>query len=82
MKIHRDIEDGKIKFAWVNVSNPYQNTANANHWLKAAREMDNFIVCSEAYPGISAKVSDLILPSSMIYEKWGAFGNAERRTQH
>jgi len=82
MKIHRDIEDGKIKFAWINVSNPYQNTANANHWLKAAREMDNFIVCSEAYPGISAKISDLILPSSMIYEKWGAYGNAERRTQH
>ncbi|MEN8191534.1 MAG: nitrate reductase catalytic subunit NapA [Bacteroidota bacterium] len=82
MKIHRDIEDGKVKFAWINVCNPYQNSANANHWLKAAREMDNFIVCSEGYPGISAKVSDLILPTAMIYEKWGAFGNAERRTQH
>ena len=82
MKIHRDIEDGKIKFAWINVSNPYQNTANANHWIKAARDMDNFIVCSECYPGISAKVSDLILPSAMIFEKWGAYGNAERRTQH
>ncbi len=82
MKLHRNIEDGKIKFAWINVCNPYHNTANANHWLKAAREMDNFIVCSEAYPGISAKVSDLILPTAMIYEKWGAYGNAERRTQH
>ncbi len=82
MKIHRDIEDAKIKFVWINVNNPYQNSANANHWLKAAREMDNFIVCSEPYPGISAKVSDLILPTAMIYEKWGAYGNAERRTQH
>jgi len=82
MKIHRDIEDGKIKFVWINVNNPYQNSANANHWLKSAREMDNFIVCSEPYPGISAKVSDLILPTAMIYEKWGAFGNAERRSQH
>ncbi|OQY00102.1 MAG: periplasmic nitrate reductase subunit alpha [Bacteroidetes bacterium 4572_117] len=81
-KIHRDIEDKKIKFAWISVNNPFQNTANANHWIKAAREMDSFIVCSEAYPGISAKVSDLILPSAMIYEKWGAYGNAERRTQH
>ncbi|PKN14414.1 MAG: periplasmic nitrate reductase subunit alpha, partial [Deltaproteobacteria bacterium HGW-Deltaproteobacteria-24] len=26
-------------------------------------------------------VSDLILPSAMIYEKWGGYGNAERRTQ-
>jgi len=82
MKIHRDIEDGVIKFAWVNVCNPYQDSASATHWIKAAREMDNFIVTSDGYPGISAKVSDLILPSAMIYEKWGAYGNAERRTQH
>lgn len=81
MKIHRDLEDGFMKFNWINVNNPYQNTANANHWINAAREMDNFIVCSDAYPGISAKVSDLILPSAMIYEKWGGYGNAERRTQ-
>ncbi len=82
MKIHRDIEDGNMKFAWVNVCNPYQDSANANHWIKAARESDCFIVCSDGYPGISAKVSDLVLPSAMIYEKWGAYGNAERRTQH
>ncbi len=82
MKIHRDIEDGLVKFAWVNVCNPYQDSASASHWIKAAREMDNFIVTSDGYPGISAKVSDLVLPSAMIYEKWGAYGNAERRTQH
>ncbi len=82
MQIHRDLEDGKIKFAWVNVCNAYQDSANAEHWIKAARQMDNFIVTSDGYPGISAKVSDLILPSAMIYEKWGAYGNAERRTQH
>ncbi len=82
MKLHRDIEDGKIKFVWVQVNNPYHNSASAKHWIKAAREMDNFIVTSECYPGVSAKVSDLILPTAMIYEKWGAYGNAERRTQH
>ncbi|PAF48219.1 nitrate reductase catalytic subunit [Helicobacter sp. 12S02232-10] len=78
----RDLEDGKIKWLWVAVNNPWQNTANANHWIKAAREMDNFIIVSDCYPGISAKVADLILPTAMIYEKWGAYGNAERRTQH
>ncbi len=82
MKIHRDIEDGVVKFAWVNVCNPYQDSANARHWLKAAREMEDlFLVTSDGYPGISAMVSDLVLPSAMIYEKWGAYGNAERRTQ-
>jgi len=82
MNIHRQIEDGKIKFAWVNVCNPYHDSANANHWIRAARNMDCFIVTSDGYPGISAKVSDLVLPSAMIYEKWGSYGNAERRTQH
>jgi len=81
VQIMRDLEDGKVKWAWVQVNNPWQDTANANHWIKAAREMDNFIVVSDAYPGISAKVGDLILPSAMIYEKWGGYGNAERRTQ-
>ncbi|HEC18588.1 MAG TPA: nitrate reductase catalytic subunit NapA, partial [Gammaproteobacteria bacterium] len=81
-KIMRDLEDGSIKWAWVQVNNPFQGTANANHWIKAARKMDNFIVTSDGYPSISAKVSDLILPSAMIFEKWGAYGNAERRTQH
>lgn len=82
VKIMRDMEDGKIKWAWVQVCNPWQNMPNLNHWIKAAREMENFIVVSDAYPGISAKVADLILPAAMIFEKWGAYGNAERRSQH
>ena len=80
-KMMRDLEDGQVKWAWVQVNNPFQATANANHWVKAAREMDNFIVCSDPYPTISGKVADLILPTAMIYEKWGLYGNAERRTQ-
>jgi nitrate reductase NapA len=80
-KLLRDLEDGQVKFAWVQVCNPFQGSANANHWIKAAREMDNFIVVSDGYPGISTKVADLILPAAMIFEKWGAYGNAERRTQ-
>ncbi len=80
-KIMRDLEDGTVKWLWVQVCNPFQGTANANHWIKAAREMDNFIVVADAYPGISTKVADLVLPAAMIFEKWGGYGNAERRTQ-
>lgn len=82
VKMMRQLEDGNIKFFWSQVTNPFQDFANLNGLIKAAREKDNFIVCSDAYPTVSAKVSDLILPSAMIYEKWGAYGNAERRTQH
>lgn len=81
-KILRDLEDGSVKWVWVQVNNPWQSHPNNNHWLKAAREMDNFIVVSDVYPSVSAKVADLILPAAMIFEKWGAYGNAERRTQH
>jgi nitrate reductase (cytochrome) len=77
----RDLEDGKVKWLWVQVTNPFQSTANANHWIHAAREKDCFIVVSDAYPTLSSKVADLILPSAMIFEKWGAYGNSERRTQ-
>jgi nitrate reductase NapA len=82
VKIMRELEQGNVKWVWAEVCNPWQDTANANHWLKAARTMDNFIVVSDAYPGISTRVADLVLPTAMIYEKWGAYGNAERRTQH
>jgi nitrate reductase NapA len=81
VKQMRDLEDGTMLFSWTQVNNPWQNTANVNHWIKAAREMNNFIVVADAYPGVSAKVADLILPAAMINEKWGAYGNAERRTQ-
>ena len=81
VKIMRDLEEGSVKWAIVQVNNPWQNTSNLNHWIKAAREMDNFIVCCDAYPTVSAKVADLVLPAAMIYEKWGFYGNAERRTQ-
>jgi len=80
-KMMRDLEDGSLKWLWVQVTNPFQSTANANHWITAARELDNFIVVSDVYPTLSSKVADLILPSAMIFEKWGAYGNSERRTQ-
>lgn len=78
----RGLRSGSVKFFWGMVSNPFQDFANSNEWIRAAREKDNFIVASDCYPTVSAKVADLVLPAAMIYEKWGAYGNAERRTQH
>jgi nitrate reductase NapA len=80
-KMMRDLEDGSLKWLWVQVTNPFQSTANATHWIEAARKSDTFIIVSDVYPTLSCKVADLILPSAMIFEKWGAYGNSERRTQ-
>ncbi len=82
VKMVRDLRSGKVRFFWAMVTNPFQDFANGNEWIRAARQGDNFIVVSDAYPTVSAKVADLVLPAAMIYEKWGSYGNAERRTQH
>jgi nitrate reductase NapA len=79
--IMRGLEDGSVGFLWVQVTNPFQSSPNINHWNKAAREKDNFIVVADVYPTISGKVADLILPAAYMLEKWGLYGNAERRTQ-
>ncbi len=79
-KMMRDLEDGSLGWLWVQVTNPFQCTANANHWIEGARQEGRFIVVSDVYPTLSTKVADLILPSAMIFEKWGGYGNSERRT--
>jgi len=78
----RQLKSGQVRFFWSLVTNPFQDYPNINPWLEAAREGDNFIVVSDVYPTVSAKVADLVLPAAMIFEKWGAYGNSERRGQH
>lgn len=81
MKLLRGLEDGTVRFLWTQVVNIFQSSPNATHWLKAARKPENFIVVADAYPTFSAvNAADLILPASMIFEKWGVYGNGERRT--
>ena len=81
MGLLRGLEDGSVNFMWTQVVNIFQSAPNSNHWLRAARKPENFIVVADVYPTLSAKVADLILPAAMIFEKWGLYGNAERRTQ-
>ena len=82
IEMFRAIDNGSIKLLWVQASNPFQSLPNLNRFTKAAKERDVFIIVSDVYPTRSTEVADVILPSSMWVEKEGAFGNAERRTQH
>ncbi|HEY0183558.1 MAG TPA: periplasmic nitrate reductase subunit alpha [Rhodopila sp.] len=78
----RMLKDGKLNFLWVQVNNNLQAAPNsANETWLGYRNPQNFIVVSDAYPTVTAKAADLILPSAMWVEKEGAYGNAERRTQ-
>ncbi|MCC7429750.1 molybdopterin-dependent oxidoreductase [bacterium] len=82
VEMFRAIDNGKIKLLWVQVTNPFQSMPNLNRYRKAAQEKDVFIVVSDVYPTRSTEVADVVLPSAMWTEKEGAYGNAERRTQH
>ena len=81
MEILRGMEDNSVNFVWTQVVNPFQAAPNSNHWLKAARHPENFVLVADASPTFSCQYADLILPAAMIFEKWGLYGNAERRTQ-
>ncbi|MCD9465008.1 periplasmic nitrate reductase subunit alpha [Photobacterium phosphoreum] len=78
----RMLNDGKLNAYWVMCNNNMQAGPNINEErLPGYRNPDNFIVCSDPYPTVTAQASDLILPTAMWVEKEGAYGNAERRTQ-
>lgn len=81
MKILRGLEDESIDFLWTQVVNIIQSAPNNTHWIKACRRADAFVVVSDIYPTFSARCADLILPAAAHFEKWGLYGNGERRTQ-
>lgn len=77
----RALEDKKVNVLWVMCANAFQDFANLHGWQKAARDPENFVIVSDCYPNASTVMADMVLPVAMIYEKEGAYGNAERRTQ-
>ncbi|MCK5126063.1 MAG: molybdopterin-dependent oxidoreductase [candidate division Zixibacteria bacterium] len=82
IEMFRATETGRIKILWTQVTNPYHSMPNLNRFTKAAKEQDIFIIASDVYPTRTTEVADVVLPSAMWVEKEGAYGNAERRTQH
>jgi nitrate reductase NapA len=82
VKQDRMLNDGEINAYWIQVNNNLQAAPNTtNETYPGYRNPENFIVVSDAYPTVTAKAADLILPTAMWVEKEGAYGNAERRTQ-
>ncbi|AQS36429.1 periplasmic nitrate reductase subunit NapA apoprotein [Shewanella psychrophila] len=78
----RKLNDGVLNAYWTMCNNNMQAGPNINQErLPGFRNPDNFIVCSDPYPTVTAQAADLILPTAMWVEKEGAYGNAERRTQ-
>jgi len=81
VQMMRDLEDGKVRWLWIQVTNPFQSSANANHWIEAARKLDNFIVGVGCLPDLVRQGGGPRPAFGDDLRKVGGYGNAERRTQ-
>ena len=82
MEMFRAIDRKEINLLWVQVSNPIHSLPNVSRYREALKRDDCFVIVSEVYPTETTKVADVVLPAAFYAEKEGAYGNAERRTQH
>lgn len=77
----RMLKDGKLNAYWVMCNNNLQTAPNTTQeTYPGYRNLEAFVVVSDAYPTVTTLAADLILPTAMWVEKEGAYGNAERRT--
>jgi nitrate reductase (cytochrome) len=82
LSIFRGIEQGEIRFLWVQGSNPLVSLPNAGRYREAVRSPDLFLVVSEAYPTATTDAADVVLPTAFWIEEEGVYGSSERRLQH
>ena len=78
----RKVDNGPIKFMWIQVTNPMVTMPKLNRYRAALEKEGRFVVVSDIYPTPTTDVADVVLPSAMWIEREGMFGNSERRTQH
>lgn len=83
-KTHTEIFDacynGDIKSVYLIGENPVISEANASHAIEAMKKTD-FLVVQDIFMTETAKLADVVLPSTTFAEKDGTFTNTERRVQ-
>ena len=88
MEILRGMEDNSVNFVWTQVVNPFQAAPNSNHWLKAARHPENFVVVALPVRRLdSAGSNDLRKMGSLwqrrtSYTRLAADGQSSRRSSY
>ncbi|MBW1801802.1 MAG: formate dehydrogenase subunit alpha [Deltaproteobacteria bacterium] len=79
-EIFNGVLDGEIKALYNVGENPVLSEANANHVVKAIKQLDFFVV-QDIFLTETAKYADVVLPGASFAEKDGTFTNTERRVQ-
>ncbi len=72
--------DGKMKALYIIGENPLVSDPDLNHTEKSFSNLD-FLVVQDIFLTETAKLADVVLPSSCFAEKEGTFSNTERRVQ-
>jgi len=72
--------DGKMKAMYIIGENPLVSDPDLNHAEKSLTNLD-FLVVQDIFMTETAKIADVVFPSSCFAEKDGTFVNTERRVQ-
>ena len=74
------VAEGKVKAMYVMGEDPVLTDPDANHVKKAMNSLE-FLVVQNIFLTETAKLADVVLPSTAYAEKDGTFTNTERRVQ-
>ncbi|MGE0552898.1 MAG: molybdopterin-dependent oxidoreductase [Gemmatimonadales bacterium] len=78
----RALDDGALKFLWIQATNPMLSLPDLARYRRAAGQPDRFVVVTDAYPTPTTDVADVVLPAALWLERDGIYINGGRRVQH
>lgn len=78
MQIFRFVEDGSIKFLWVQATNPAVSLPELRRIRSVLQQERLFLVVQDGWLSETAALADVVLPAAIWGEKTGCMTNADR----
>ena len=78
----RYIEDGSIRFFWVQATNPLVSLPELRRTREILSQERLFLVVQDLYLTETARIADVVLPAATWGEKEGTFTNVDRTVHH
>ncbi|UYP19206.1 nitrate reductase [Rhodococcus sp. Z13] len=78
MQMMRYVEDGSIRFLYVNGTNPAVSLPELHRIREILSQDRLFLVVQDIFPTETTRLADVVLPAATWGEKTGTFTNADR----
>jgi anaerobic selenocysteine-containing dehydrogenase len=78
MQMMRYVEQGTIRFLWVNGTNPAVSLPELSRIRSILSQDRLFLVVQDIFPTETTELADVVLPAATWAEKTGTFTNADR----